>query len=142
MPVASGPASQLSQGFEIPVAENATTRFYGEAIGAEGKISTCSDPVLYVEDSTPPDTRITFGPGVKTRKRIAVFRFTDISEDPPGTIFLCKLDRAPWKVCQAPLRLPRLQSKAHTLQVKARDAAGNEEAAAKSWRFKVVHARR
>jgi hypothetical protein len=132
----------LAGGFEMPVAANATTRFYGESIGADGKASACSDPVVYVEDSSPPWTRITFGPGAKTRKRVAIFRFTDATEDPPGTTFLCKFDRGPWKACRAPLRLPRLRPTVHTLRVKARDAAGNEEVAAASWRFEVVHPRR
>jgi hypothetical protein len=141
-PAAAGSASQLTAGFAIQVAENETTRFSGLAIDASGKASRCSEPVAYTEDSSPPQTRITFGPGVKTHKRVAVFRFTDITEDPPGTSFLCKFDRAPWKACQAPLRLPHLRTKAHTLRVKATDLAGNEEPAATSWRFKVIHSRR
>lgn len=139
-PVAAGTVPQLVAGFAVPVAENATTRFSGEAINAVGKTSDCSEPVAYAEDSSPPQTRITFGPGVKTRKHVAVFRFDDIAEDPPGTTFLCKFDRAPWKACQTPLRLPRLRSKAHTLRVKGVDQAGNEEAAGVAWKFKVVGA--
>ncbi len=137
-PVAVGTVAQFSEGFAVPVAENATTHFYGEAVSADGKTSDCSDPVSYTEDSSPPQTRITFGPGVKTRKHVAVFRFDDIAEDPPDTTFLCKFDRGPWKACQTPLRLPRLRSKAHTLRVKGVDEAGNEEAAGAAWKFKVV----
>jgi hypothetical protein len=137
-PAASGPVSQLADGFPVSVAENATTRFYGEAIDADGKASNCGEPTSYVEDSSPPLTRITFGPGVKTRKRVAVFRFADIADDPPGTTFLCKFDRRPWRTCQAPLKLQHLRPNAHTLRVKAIDAAGNEEAGGASRRFKVV----
>ncbi len=139
-PVAAGTPTQFSEGFAVPVAEDATTRFYGDAVSADGKISDCSDPASYTEDSSPPQTRITFGPGVKTRKHVAVFRFDDIAEDPPGTSFLCKFDRRPWKACQTPLRLPRLRPKAHTLRVKGIDQAGNEEAAGAAWKFKVVGA--
>ncbi len=137
-PVASGSPAQLADGFPVQVAENATTRFYAEAIDAAGRVSDCSDPVAYVEDSTPPLTRITFGPGVKTRKRSAVFRFVDIADDAPGTTFLCKFDRRRWQQCQAPLKLPHLRRKAHTLRVKGIDAAGNEEAGMASRRFKVI----
>jgi hypothetical protein len=137
-PAVVGSPSQLSDGFVIEVAEDATTKFYGEAIDVSGKVSDCSEPVSYFEDSTPPLTRITFGPGVKTRKRVAIFRFADITDDPPGTTFLCKFDRRPWKACQAPLKLPRLRPKAHTLRVKAIDAAGNEEVGGASRRFKVI----
>jgi hypothetical protein len=139
-PVVAGPAAQFVEGFAVPVAENMTTRFYGEAVGADGKTSDCAEPVSYAEDSSPPQTRITFGPGMKTRKHLAVFRFDDIAEDPPGTTFLCKFDRGSWQACQTPLRLPRLRSKAHTLRVKGVDQAGNEEAAGAAWKFKVVGA--
>jgi hypothetical protein len=135
---AAGTATQLAEGFAMPVIENATTRFYGEAVSADGKTSDCSDSVSYTEDSSPPQTHITFGPGVKTRKHVAVFRFDDIAEDPPGTTFLCKFDRGPWKACQTPLRLPRLRLKAHKLRVKGIDQAGNEETTGAAWKFKVV----
>jgi hypothetical protein len=137
-PVTAGSAAQFAEGLAVPVAENATTRFYGEAVSADGKTSDCSDPVSYTEDSSPPQTRITFGPGVKTRKHVAIFRFDDIAEDPPGTTFRCKFDHGPWKACQAPLRLPRLRLKAHTLRVKGVDEAGNEETGGAAWKFKVV----
>jgi hypothetical protein len=137
-PAASASVAQLAEGIAVAVAANATTHFYGEGIAADGMVSDCSDSVSYLEDSSPPLTRITFGPGVKTRKRVAVFRFADITEDAPGTTFLCKFDRAPWVACQAPLKLPHLRPKAHTLRVKATDAAGNEEAGGASRRFKVV----
>jgi hypothetical protein len=137
-PAAAVSAAQFADGVPIVVTANATTHFYGEAIAADGTVSDCSDSVSYVEDSSPPLTRITFGPGVKTRKRLAVFRFTDITEDLPGTTFLCKFDRGPWGACQAPLKLPHLRPKVHTLRVKAIDVAGNEEAVGASRRFKVV----
>lgn len=136
--VAAVSVEQLSNGLQVPVAENSTARFYGVAIAADGDRSACSEPVVYTEDSTPPRTRITLGPGVKTRKRTPVFRFTDIAEDPPGTTFLCKLDRGPWRACQTPWRVSRLRPKAHTVRVKAVDVAGNAETAGTKHRFKVI----
>jgi hypothetical protein len=140
-PVVSGTAAQLASGFAVPVAENAVTRFYAQAADARGKESDCSDQELYTEDSMPPQTRVTLGPGARTAKRVIVFRFADVSGDPPGATFACKLDRRPWQVCQAPLRLSHLRPKAHVLRIKATDAAGNQEAVGTRRRFKVIRAR-
>lgn len=137
-PAASVTPAELSSGFRLEVAENAVTHFYARSSDAAGNASDCSEEAVYVEDSAPPLTRITFGPGVKTRKRAPVFRFTDLSGDPPGTSFLCKLDRRPWRPCQAPWRLSHLSVKAHVAMVRAIDAAGNEEAVPAKRRFKVI----
>lgn len=137
-PAASATAAEFSTGLRLEVAENAVTRFYARSSDSAGNLSDCSEEAVYVEDSAPPLTRITFGPGVKTRKRAPVFRFTDLSGDPPGTSFLCKLDRRPWRPCQAPWRLSHLSVKAHVAMVRAIDAAGNEEAVPAKRRFKVI----
>jgi hypothetical protein len=137
-PAASVAPTEFSSGFRLEVAENAVTRFYARSSDAAGNLSDCSEEAVYVEDSAPPLTRITFGPGVKTRKRAPVFRFTDLSGDPPGTSFLCKLDRGPWRPCQTPWRLSHLRVKAHVAMVRAIDAAGNEEAVPAKRRFKVI----
>jgi len=134
--VAKGAAGQLGDGFEVEVADNTTTSF--SAIAVAGGRSACSAPVTYVEDSTAPRTRITMGPGVKTRKRKAVFRFTDTTDDPPGTSFLCKVDRAKWRACSSPLRLRHLRLAPHTLRVRATDLAGNAESKGVKRRFKVI----
>ena len=140
-PLLAGSATQFAFGFEAAVPDNSTTAFYGVAVDADGNTSACSPaPAVYTEDSSPPRTRITLGPGVVTRKRAAVFRFTDITDE-TGTAFLCKLDRGKWKPCQAPWRTPRLRAKAHTVRVKAVDAAGNQESVGAKSRFRVIGSR-
>jgi hypothetical protein len=139
-PAATVTPAELSAGVRLQVAENAETVFYARSFDAAGASSKCSEQATYIEDSAPPVTRITFGPGVKTRKRSVVFRFTDLSGDPPGTVFLCKLDRRPWRQCHAPWKLSRLAPKSHLVKVKAIDPAGNEETAAAKRRFKVIAA--
>jgi hypothetical protein len=135
-PVASGPASQLASGFVVQVADNTTTTFSAVSVG--GQRSNCSSPVTYVEDSTSPRIRVTMGPGVKTRKRKAIFRFTDVVPDPPGTSFFCKVDRRKWKSCSSPFRLGHLKPSKYVVRFRAVDLAGNVQRAAVKRIFKVV----
>ena len=137
-PVASGSPAQLASGLTVQVPENASTSFSAISVGAGGGRSSCSAPVTYVEDSTPPHTRITMAPGVKTRSRSPVLRFTDTTEDPPGTAFLCKVDHGRWKPCSAPLHLHRLHFSTYVVRVKGIDTAGNEEKGSAARRFKVI----
>lgn len=140
-PVATGSPAELRSGFPVQVADNSATAFTGVSVAADGDRSRCTpEPVFYVEDSLPPLTKITFGPGVKTRKRSPVFRFADLTGDPPGTTFLCKVDRRPWKACQSPLKLKRLRPRKHVVRIRGIDAAGNREAVAAKRGFKVIAA--
>lgn len=124
-PVARGTVAELVAGFQVPVAANAETAFSAVAIGAQH--SACSEPVTYTEDSTAPRTRVTMGPGVKTRKRTAIFRFKDVTADPPGTAFVCRVDKQKWKHCASPFHLKHLKLGHHLLQIRATDLAGNVE---------------
>ena len=141
-PLASGTPAELTAGFPFQVEDNSSTDFFGIATDAAGNSSGCSAaPVTYVEDSLAPHTRITLGPGVKTQRRTAVFRFLDATGD-LGTTFLCKLDRGKWKACRTPRRFGKLRYGRHVVRVKAIDAAGNREQAGAKRRFKVIHRRR
>lgn len=137
-PVAKGSASEFAAGFQVQVGDDTTTTF--SARSAAAGESACSAPVTYVEDSAAPRTRITMGPGVKTRRRKAVFRFADVSGDPPGTTFSCKVDRKKWKQCTSPFKLSRLGFRRHVLRVRAVDLAGNSETKGAKRSFKVVRA--
>lgn len=133
----SGPASDLATGLQVTMAPNTTALFSARSVDSDGDRSACSDPVAYTDDSIAPRTRITLGPGVKTVRRTVVFRFADITGG-PETHFLCKVDRRPWKECNAPLRLKHLGHRKHVLKVKAYDAAGNREKRPVKRSFKVV----
>lgn len=137
-PVANGSAAQLSSGLTVQVADNTTTTFSAVAVG--GQRSGCSSPVTYDEDSTAPVTRVTMGPGVKTRKRKAVFRFADVAEDPPGTSYFCKVDKKKWKPCASPLHLNHLRPSRYVVRIRAVDLAGNAEKTGAKRIFKVVPA--
>ena len=125
--MAEGSGSQFASGLPFQVAANTSIDLYGRSVDVDGDESACSaTPVIYTEDSIAPRTRITAGPGAKTRLRTVVFRFADTT-DGPDTSFLCKVDRGRWKPCQTPLRLRKLGHRRHVLRVKAFDAAGNRE---------------
>jgi hypothetical protein len=135
----SGSVSELSAGLRVQVVDDQTVTFYGVSIDGGGDRSACSpEPAVYVEDSTLPQTRITMGPGVKTRKRTAVFRFLDVAGEAPGTAYFCKLDGRKWRACHAPFRVKRLSRRPHLFQVKAVDPAGNREEKPARRRFAVV----
>jgi Tol biopolymer transport system component len=84
-----------------------------------------------------PETRVTFGPSFKTRKRRPVFRFVDATGQ-PGTTFVCRVDKRRWKSCTSPLKLPRLGTGRHVLRIKGMNAIGVWEPSAGRHRFKVV----
>lgn len=136
-PLAKVSPVQLAAGVEVRVPDNSTTDFTGIAL-AGGKESFCSPPATYIEDSSPPRTRITMGPGAKTRHRKVVFRFADIGGDPLGASFRCKLDRRRWKPCRSPFKLKHLSYRRHTLRVIGSDPIGNVEPKAAKRRFKVI----
>ena len=135
--MARGTPAQLQAGFPVQIVPNTTVAFFGKAVDGGNDESACSAGVSYTDDSIAPKTRITVGPGAKTRKRKVVFRFTDITGG-PDTSFLCKLDKKKWKSCHAPLKLKKLGHRRHTLKVKAYDAAGNREKKPVKRSFQVV----
>ncbi len=136
-PVANVSASELAAGVVVHVADNSVTDFAGVS-AADGKQSFCSPPATYIEDSTPPRTRITMGPGAKTRRHKAVFRFADTSGDPLGAAFQCKIDSHKWKPCHSPLKLRHLKFHRYVLRVRGTDAIGNAETKPAKRSFKVI----
>jgi hypothetical protein len=137
-PVATVSPSGLSTGVVVHVPDNSVTDFAAISF-ANGKQSLCSAPATYIEDSTPPHVRITMGPGVKTRRHKAVFRFADIGEEPTGTSFRCRVNHGQWKACHSPFKLKHLHFRRYVLSVSATDEVGNTEAQPVKRSFKVIH---
>jgi len=86
-------------------------------------------------DTKPPATKLGAHPPKSTRKTTAKFSF---SSSESGSSFRCKLDRKPFKTCRSPQKLKRLKPGRHTFKVIATDAAGNADATAASFRWKVL----
>lgn len=136
-PVANVSAAEFSAGIAIHVDDNTTTNFAGVSVSA-GKQSFCSPPATYVEDSSPPRVRITMGPGVKTRRHKAIFRFSAGSED-LGASFRCRLNRGKWRPCHSPFKLKHLHFRRYVLRVRGTDAVGNTTPKPAKRSFKVIH---
>ena len=84
-----------------------------------------------VDATAPPSPTIDSGPSGATSSTSASFGFSD-SES--GVSFRCQLDGGGFGACSSPQGYSGLSQGAHSFQVKARDAAGNESAAAsRSW---------
>jgi hypothetical protein len=137
-PVANVSAGELESGITMHVSDNSATDFTGFSV-ANDKQSFCSPPATYIEDSSPPLTRITMGPGAKTRRHKAVFRFADAGEDPLSTSFQCRVNHKRWKPCHSPFKLRRLGFHRYVLRVRGTDEIGNSETKPAKRSFKVVH---
>ena len=85
-------------------------------------------------DTTPPDTTLTATPPALSNANAATFSFTG-SDDIGVAGFECSLDGGAFATCTAPTTFSGLSDGAHTMQVRARDNAGNVDptAAAYAW---------
>jgi hypothetical protein len=86
-------------------------------------------------DNTPPQTRITGGPGARTADRTPTFTF---SANEANARFLCKLDGSGFAACTSPMTYRRLSPGRHGFYVKALDPFSNVDATAAAYSFKVV----
>lgn len=140
-PLAKLTPVELAAGFQATVPANAVTGFSAVSVGPGGA-SSCSTPVFYTEDSIAPHTRITMGPAAKTRRRVAVFRFSDSDGALPGTNFFCRVNKRKWTACRSPMKVKHLRPRRYLFEVRAVDPAGNLDAKPAKRRFKVIQAAR
>ena len=89
-----------------------------------------------VDDTTPPDTRISDRPSATSTAVDATFSF---SSTEGGSTFQCSLDGGSFQSCSSPDTLSGLAGGKHTFSVKATDASGNTDAspATATWTVKV-----
>ncbi|MBI3072170.1 MAG: DUF11 domain-containing protein [Deltaproteobacteria bacterium] len=83
-----------------------------------------SNTTTTVRDTAEPTTTIVSGPANPTNSPIATF---DFSSDDPLATFECNLDAAGWAACSDPVTFTGLSETPHTLDVRAKDAAGNSD---------------
>ncbi len=75
-PAVSGTDAELEAGIEVSVGDDTTTTFRATATTAANNTSGCSEPITYVEDSSPPTTQITGNPPISTNSSSANFDFS------------------------------------------------------------------
>jgi hypothetical protein len=85
-------------------------------------------------DTTPPDTSITSGPTGTTGDTTPTFAFTATES---GSTFACRVDAGPWAACTSPWTTSALTDGAHSVSVRATDAAGNTDASPATRPFTV-----
>ncbi len=103
-----------------------------------GSIATVSVTVACVDelappDTTPPNTAISKA-RINRTKHKATFRFFSTE---PGSTFLCKIDKKPFRACSSPKTYKNLKVGKHKFQVKAKDAAGNIDASPAVKKFRI-----
>ncbi|MFE8605091.1 adventurous gliding motility protein AgmC [Archangium violaceum] len=103
--------------------------------GNSSPTSSTPSPFTIVDDTSAPETTITSGPFGTTPERTATFEF---SSNEPGVTYECSLDGAAYTPCTSPVTFTDLADGEHTLQVRARDAAGNVDATPATWTWTVA----
>jgi len=81
-----------------------------------------------------PQTTVVTKPNESANSTAATFSF---SSDEVGATFECKLDGGVWAACASPVTFSSLAEGQHTLQVRAVDAAGQRDAAPKTYSWTV-----
>jgi HYR domain-containing protein/Big-like domain-containing protein len=117
--LASAPAATLAaSGIPLEVAENATTTVRATATGATGKVSACSAPIAYREDSQPPVIAATDPVTVETVARSVVVKYpVPTARDSVSGVV---------KVTCKPASGSTFPQGRTTVECAARDQAGNE----------------
>ncbi len=106
------------------------------AVDAAGNLDPTPVSRSWSIDSVPPDTNIVAGPSGSVASSTATFDFS--SE--VGATFQCSLDGAAFTACTDPVTFTGLAQGAHTLLVRAIDAAGNVDPtpASRGWTVDTV----
>jgi hypothetical protein len=114
-----------------------TDDFYYVLSDASGASDVQKVTITVVSDSIPPDTGIVSGPPTLTNSSSATFDFSG-TDNIGVTGFECKLDTAPtFTSCTDPVTFTGLSNGDHTLEVRARDAAGNVDPTPASYAWTV-----
>ncbi len=131
----SGVASSSGCGATTLTADTTGTTLTCSATNDAGL--TTQRSVTVKIDRSPPDTTINGGPSGTVTTATASFTF---SANETGATFACSLDGGGFQSCSSPQTYSGLADGAHSFQVRATDAAGNNDQTpdARSWTVKAA----
>lgn len=101
---------------------------------AAGNVDATPATYTWTVDTSPPDTTIATKPPAATNDPTGDFTFT--SNDGTAT-FECRVDAGAYAACSATFATASLADGPHTLDVRARDAAGNVDATPATYAWTV-----
>jgi large repetitive protein len=105
--------------------------FAVKAVDQAGNESAVATRTWTVDTTAPPTPTIVSGPSGTVSEVDATFTFSDTEA---GVAFFCQLDGGGFSPCTSPAAYTGLGAGSHTFQVRARDTAGNDSAAAaRTW---------
>ncbi|MBU8897756.1 OmpA family protein [Corallococcus sp. M34] len=105
------------------------------AVDAAGNVDPTPASYTWTVDTTAPDTSFTSTPPAVSNSSSGTF---DFNSNETGVTYECKLDgAATFTACADPSTFTGLADGSHTLQVRARDAAGNVDPTPASYTWKV-----
>jgi hypothetical protein len=108
--------------------------FEVRAKDAAGNIDPTPASRTFTVDTTPPDTTITSGPTGPTTDSTPTFTFTSTEA---GSTFECRVDGGTFAACSSPYTTSVLSDGQHTIEVRAKDTAGNTDPTPASRTFTV-----
>jgi hypothetical protein len=114
-----------------------THTFSVRSIDQAGNVDPAPPNRTWTVDTVAPDTTITSGPTGSVVSRSASFAFS--ATETPVT-FECSLDGAAFAACTSPKSYSGLAAGAHTFQVRATDAVGNQDGtpATRTWTVNIT----
>jgi CSLREA domain-containing protein len=117
---------------DVLLADGAHT-FHVRAVDAAGNEDLSPASRSFTVDTVAPDTTIDSGPSGLTNDTTPTFTFSSEA----GATLECALDTGAYAACTSPHTAAALSEGAHTFQVRASDAAGNEDSTPASRAFTV-----
>lgn len=130
----SGPLAACTSPRSVGPLTDGTHTFQVAATDATGHTDPTPATRTFTIDTRAPDTSITSGPQGPSNSAEATIAF---ASDESGATFECRLDAGAYTACVSPSAYSALSEGAHTVLVRARDAAGNLDASPASRAFTV-----
>ena len=108
--------------------------FQVRATDAAGNVDASPASHTWTVDTVAPESSFSVVPADPTNDTTPTFEFTATE---PGSTFQCRLDGGAWGACTSPATTAALADGSHTFEVRATDAAGNQETTPEAYTWVV-----